>query len=219
MARSADGDSLSPTLAGEAVTCVVGPAERFLALVEQVRTLTGKHVCDVWPSLAAVVCSSRSPEAVQRVRWEVGSGVLVLESVSRPEGLLAVEDPRHGSLRLLHDHGLYFEFLPLGSAGEPQRLGLDEAEVGVPHQLIVTSPAGLWSCRTGRVVCLERLDPPLVRFLETPVPAVPEPVKARTDAAVLTIPPQPPHRQSAGIPAALPGSFAHTPWSALAGRG
>jgi hypothetical protein len=215
-AGAADVDALAPACAGEAMTCIVGSAERLLLLTERLRALTGKSVNEVWPGLAAVLCSGPA-SPVQRLRSEVGPSVLVLDAVWRPEGMLAVEDPRFGSLRLLHDHGLYYEFLPVHTAGDPPRLGLDEVEVGVPHELVVTSPAGLWSCRTGRTVCLERRDPPLVRFLETPTPAVaPETLPPRVDA--VTAPVQPPHRQSAGTPAALPGNFAHTPWSALAGR-
>ncbi len=199
--------------AAETVTCIIGSAERFLSL------LTRKPVSAVWPGLTAVVCSGRSPADIQRVRREVGPGVLVLEMVWRPEGLLAIEDPRLGSLRLLHDHGLYFELLPVGTPGEPPRLGLDEAAMGVPHELVVTAPGGLWAYRTGRMVCLERRHPPLVRFLDMAAPAaVVEPVRAREEPAVITVPSQQPHRQTAGIPAALPESFVHSPWSALAGR-
>jgi hypothetical protein len=216
-AAAVDMDGLATVWAGEAVTCIVGPAEQLLLLAERLRTMTGKSVNEVWPGLTAVLCSG-PPAPVQRLRAEAGPSVLVLDAVWQPEGMLAVEDPRLCSLRLLHDHGLYYEFLPVHAAGDPPRLGLDEVEVGVPHELVVTSPAGLWSCRTGRTLCLERRDPPLVRFLETPAPAAvaPDTLHPRVDA--VTTPVRPPHRQSAGTPAALPGNFAHTPWSALAGR-
>jgi hypothetical protein len=228
---AADPAALARRCAAETVTCLAGPAERLVPLLEQLRTLTGKGARDVWPRLAAVLHSSSSAAATEELRSTLGSGVRILETVWGREGMLAVEDPRHGCMRLLHDHGLYFEFLPLpsralqaggnGAAGNAPRLGLDEVEVDVPHELVLTSPAGWWSCRTGRVLCLERRDPPLVRFLETPIPtaAAPEPARQREDEAALTVPVQPPHRQSAGTAAALPGSFAHSPWSTLAGRG
>ncbi len=228
-AGAADLAAVARRCAAESVACLIGPAERLASLLEQLRALTGKGVEDVWPGLAAVLYSSDSPAATENLRSALGPGVLTLQTVWGPQGMLAVEDPRHGGLRLLSEHGLYFEFQPLpslalqacGSAvpGETRRWGLDEVEVGVPCELILTSPAGSWSCRTGRTLCLERRDLPLVRFLETPAPAVRESAGLREDVAAVTVPARPPHRQSAGTPAALPGSFAHSPWSALAGRG
>jgi hypothetical protein len=254
-AGAADPAAVARRCAAEAVTCLAGPAERLVSLLEQLRALTGKGAGEVWPGLTTVLYSSASAGTTQELRAALGPGVRMLEMVWGPEGMLAVEDPRYGCLRLLHDHGLYFEFLPLpslalqacgpslarracgpsltrracgpsltrraNSSGEALRLGLDEAEVGVPYELALTSPAGWWSCRTGRTLCLERRDPPLVRFLQTPVPAaaVHEAARPRGDKAALTFPVQPPHRQSAGTAAALPESFAHSPWSALAGRG
>ncbi len=161
---------------------------------------------------------------MERLRREA-EGVLLLEMAGRAEGPIAVEDPRHGLPRLLFDHGVYFEFVPPDQAGEPRcpRHGVAEAELGVPYELALTSPAGLWACRIGRTVCLERRDPPLIRFLD---PAVPQPTtlatirrSRRTDL----IPPTPavpaPHPQSGDSPAAPPESSCHSPWSILADRG
>jgi hypothetical protein len=227
-AGAADLAALARRCAAEPVTCLAGPAGRLVSLLEQLRALTGKGVGDVWPGLAAVLYSSDSAAAVEALRPALGPGARMLEAVWGPQGMLAVEDPRHGRLRLLYDHGLFFEFLPLPSlalqagGGAAPRWGLDEVEVGTPCELVLTSPAGSWSCRTGRVVCLERRDLALVRFLDVPVPAAAEAAPARADKAVtlpLPLPVPGPHRQGAGTSAALPGSFVHSPWSALAGRG
>jgi hypothetical protein len=214
---SADAPALAERAAHE-VTCAVGPAEGLLALIERVGARTGKSLAQAWPLLRAVVYSS-SP-AASRLRSALGPDVLPLELFGRPEGALAIEDPRHGLPRLLPDHGAYFEFVPIEELGTPQprRLGLGELELGMPVECALTSPAGLWACRTGWALCLEQRDPPLVRFLECPAPVAPaEP--PRRDGAVVSYPAQAPHRQSAGTPAALPGMFGHSLWSALAGRG
>jgi hypothetical protein len=207
--------AVADKLAGEAVSCVAGPADSILGLADHLRHGRGfKSLKQAWPGLAAVLWNSRGPGARECVREAAGPGVLLLETVLRPEGPVAVEDPRHGGLRLLTDHGVCFEFVPPGAGDNPSRLGLDEVQPGVAYELVLTSPAGLWACRTGRAVCFESAAVPLVGFVEMPAPARPVP---RSDPAVMP-PVQGPHRQSAGTAAGLPEMPAHTPWSALAGR-
>ena len=150
--------------------------------------------------------------------------MLLLEMVGRAEGPIAVEDPSHGLLRLLFDHGVYFEFVPPAQADDPRcpRLDIDEIDLGVPYELALTSPSGLWACRLGRTVCLERRDPPLLRFIET---AIRKPTTAdvrrpawRTEQILPTLPLPELHSQHADTPAVLPEKPFHSPWSILADR-
>ncbi len=211
------------------VSLLLGPAERLLSLMEQIKQARGKRVArDVWPNLAALVYTRRPNAApIDRFRAEVGDDVLMLEMAGRAEGPLTVEDPRFGSLRLLFDHGVYFEFVPPAEAAAPRcpRYGIDEIEVGVPYELVVTSPAGLWACRIGRTVCLEQRHPPLLRFVESSEPqsATASPRRTRrTDLVIeaLTPPHSPVFRpRSDGTPAAPPENVFHTPWSIRADRG
>jgi hypothetical protein len=216
LAALADRASLLP------VTCLVGPLEHLTELVERARHFRGRSsVRDVWPGLTAAICTGRpSVAALTHFRNLVGSDVLLLEMVAGPEGPIALEDPRFGSLRLLCDHGLHFELVPVhGESAE--RLTVDEAELNVPYELVLTSPAGLWACRTGRTVCLERRDFPQVRFLR---PAVPLPVLADEEVDATPRPAVPgllvgPHRRNGDSPAGPPESFVRSPSSILADRG
>jgi hypothetical protein len=209
------------------VTGLIGPVERLLPMLQGVKQARGKrYLHDVWSKLSVILYSRRPGAAVSaRLRAEVGDDVLMLEMAGRGEGPIAVEDPRYGLPRLLFDHGVYFEFVPADQVGEPRcpRYGIEEIELGVPYELAVTSPAGLWACRVGRTVCLEQRDPPLVRFLDKAVPsstAITQKRPARrTDLVLSTALPPEPHPQSGGTPAAPPESSFHTPWSALADRG
>jgi hypothetical protein len=217
-------DALPERCAHLPVTCLVGTVEHLLPLLENVRQFRGKSsLKDVWPNLCAILYTRRSPAApVTQLRAET-EGVLLLEMAGRAEGPIAVEDPRHGLMQLLFDHGVFFEFIPRAAASEPfcPRLGIDEIELGVPYELVLTSPAGLWACRIGRTVCLERRDPPLVRFVN-PIPPAAVEEKRRTRRTDLILPALPEaglHPQSDGNPAAPPGSSFHTPWSILADRG
>jgi hypothetical protein len=149
-----------------------------------------RRVADVWPGLAAVFYQ-RGPgdPGHDHLAAEVGGAdgpapVLFLETCFRPEGAVAVEDPRHGCLRLLAQHGVYFEFVPSEELGQPRpaRHGAAEVEPGVPYALALSSAAGLWACLEGTRVCFERRDPPLLRLLEAPESRAPgSPASTRRD--------------------------------------
>jgi hypothetical protein len=218
-------DTLAERCAHWPVTCLVGPLERMLPLLENVKQVHGKNcLTDVWPGLTAVLYTRRSAAApVERLCEQTGNALL-LEMTVRAEGPIAVEDPRFGLPRLLFDHGTYFEFVLPAQASGPgcPRLGIDEIELGVPYELILTSPAGLWACRSGRIVCLERRDPPLVRFVEVTTSQAIQVLERRparrTDLIVPTAPLPAPHPPNGGTPAMPPENSFHTPWSTHADR-
>jgi hypothetical protein len=213
------------------VTCVRGDVGRLLQVFDHVCTLAGRDcVLDVWPNLTAVLHDRLRTDADRALLAEaVGSRlgadpVLYLETWSGSEGSIAVQDPRHGLPRLLVDHGVYFEFVPVadGRSAEPRRYGVREVETGVPYEVVLTAPGGWWACRSGLIVRFERRDPPLVLAV-APVLAVDQvraaPHAARTDERRSGFPVQPPHPQSSGTPAVLPGMPVHIPWSTPADRG
>jgi hypothetical protein len=209
------------------VSGLVGPAERLLSLMEAIKQVRGKRCLrDIWPQLSVILYTRRPSDVpMPRMRAEAGDDTLLLEMIGRAEGPIAVEDPRHGLLRLLFDHGVYFEFVPPDQSGEPRcpRFGVEEIELGLPYELVLSSPAGLWSCRLGRTICLERRDPPLFRFVETAIrqPTAEEIRRpARQTDLMLPTPLLPePHPQSAGSPAALSENSFHSPWSISVDRG
>ncbi len=219
-------------LAHESPTCVAGPVERIATLLQRVEELCG---AGAWPELTAVLYHRRDRAFdIEMLRQRLTKSVVLLEMLDRPEGIIAVEDPRYGRLRLLPDHGVYFELVPSSAASElqPPRLGLDEASTGVAYELVISSPAGVWACRSGLHVCFDELAPLLLRVVPAPItPAVADhralkqpgsPAAAlptiRSDGPAPT-PVRAGHRQSGGSSAALPGSFVRTPWSAPADRG
>jgi hypothetical protein len=214
------GSSVEAALAGRDVTCLAGPVESLLPLVQQVKRQRGETRLDrIWPNLTAVLYARRSPDSpVADLRAEARE-VLLLETLLRPEGPVAVEDPRHGGLRLLLEHGVYFEFV---HAAEGARLGLDEVQVGKTYELVMTSCAGVWACRVGLNVCLERLDPPVVRLVPAPARALGANASGspgRGDAGGPDLPGRAPRPQTNGIPAGPPRSYVHSPWSIPVDRG
>jgi hypothetical protein len=206
------------------VTCLAGSTRRLVRLFACLRERTGcQHLLDVWPGLSAVLYS-RGPADPDRAELMRLAGtpsseapVLLMEACVRPEGVFALEDPRHGLLRMVPDHGIYFEFVALEDLGRPtpQRHGLGEVVPGVPYALVVTTP-GLWACLTGLTVCFEKCDPPLLRSIEAGQPALP-PVEILPLRAEAPLPhPGLPRPQSAGRAAAPARRFSRSPWSARA---
>jgi hypothetical protein len=154
---------LTPRCSPDAVTGLIGAAPD---LAQYLRRPAG----DVRPD-PALVLSTSGPFREGRDSLHALLGredALVLTTFFPPEGPVAAEDPRHGRLRLLPDHDVFFEFVPVSEVGtsRPVRHGAAEVEAGVPYALALTSPAGVWACLTGTRVCFERREPPLLRWLE-----------------------------------------------------
>ena len=87
------------------------------------------------------------------------------------EGFVATEDPRYDLLRIVPDHGIFFEFVPIDEyedgklkTDRPTRHTLANVETGVQYAVVVTTCAGLWAYLIGDTVAFERRDPPLIRF-------------------------------------------------------
>jgi hypothetical protein len=192
------------------VTCIAGTMERLTQLFDHARRITGRErLLDVWPRLAAVLYARGSASTdPSRFVSDIGSkAVLALEMFLRPEGAIAIEDPRHGGLRLLPDHGVYFEFVPVDQVDKPRapRYSVEEVKLGVPYALAVSSSAGVWACLVGSMVRFERRDPPLLRLLDMPaILERPAPVPAKATAPTRPFPAQPPHPRTYGTGAALP---------------
>jgi hypothetical protein len=210
------------------VTCAAGGAEvlgRFLALCK--RESGWPKGADVWPGLTAVVYGNApGDESRRRLAEELGvperrRPPLLLEACVQAEGAIAVEDPRHGCLRLLSDHGVYFEFVPEAEVGRPRptRHALIEVVPGVPYAVALTSAAGVWACLAGVRVCFDRRDPPLLRVLDAVEPPHLQPLSPEgRGETILTTPA--PHRRNGDSPAARPERADPTPSSsAPAGRG
>jgi hypothetical protein len=198
------------------VTCVAGRADvlgRFLALCQ--RESGWPKGADIWPGLTAVIYGN-APGADPRRRLAEALGVpdrrqapLLLEAQVQAEGAVAVEDPRHGCLRVLPDHGVYFEFVPDNEVAHPRptRHALADVVPGLPYAVALTSAAGVWACLAGVRVRFERRDPPLVRVLEAPA------------AAPTVTSPPPRHQRNGDNPAAQPGRSGRIPSSAAADLG
>jgi hypothetical protein len=155
------------------ITAISGVPAWLQSLFRHVKGVSGKRrVADVWPMLRLVVHGGTKFDAYRaEFRDEVGQDCHFAEVYPASEGFVATEDPRYELLRVVPDHGIFFEFVPMTDFEEgklksdrPVRHTLATAETGVEYAVAVTTCAGLWSYLIGDTVTFERRDPPLIRF-------------------------------------------------------
>jgi hypothetical protein len=151
------------------ITLIGGVPSWLLVFFDRLHQVTGRdHIADIWPTLRVVVHGGTKFDPYRSLfREAIGSdAVRYLEIYPSSEGFIASEDPRYGLMRLMPDHGLFFEFVPVEDLGKdrPARHTVADLEIGVQYAVVVTTCAGLWSYVMGDTVCFEKREPPLLRF-------------------------------------------------------
>jgi hypothetical protein len=158
-------------LLGQHVTCLVGTPSSILQVLNDARRLTGREALrSIWPDLCAMVCirSASTFDLTVLRRAVADPSILVLEAWCDTAAPVAIEDPRHDALRLLTDHGVFWEFIPVESlTSEPERLSVGSVEVGGRYALAMSSPAGVWSCLLREQIVVESRAPVLFHVLES----------------------------------------------------
>jgi hypothetical protein len=153
----------------EPITLVGGVPSWLLLLFERVLERSGKStVAEVWPDLELVVHGGVKFDPYRDAfRSILGSSEIRLqETYPCSEGFIAFGDRETGFLRLVFDHGLFYEFVPLEELGEirPTRHWLGTVQKGVNYAIVVSTCAGMWGHVIGDTVRFESLDPPLICF-------------------------------------------------------
>jgi hypothetical protein len=158
------------------ITVLSGVPAWQLVLFDRLKKVTGKStIAEIWPTLRLIIHGGTKFEPYRDIfRQEIGSDrVHSLEVYPCSEGFVATEDPRHRHLRVVPDHGVFFEFVPMDEfnaehgelkSDRPVRHTLANVEVGVQYAVTITSCAGLWSYLIGDTVAFESRQPPLIRF-------------------------------------------------------
>lgn len=155
--------------AREPITALSGIPAWMLVLFDRLKQVTGKAtVAEAWPGLRLVIHGGTKFDPYRELfRREIGSDAVgFCEVYPCSEGFIATEDPRHGLLRVVPDHDIFFEFVPVDELGSdrPTRHTLADVEVGQQYAVVVTSCAGVWAYLVGDTVAFESRNPPLIRF-------------------------------------------------------
>jgi hypothetical protein len=153
----------------EPISLIGGVPSWLLALFQRLLALSGKAtMAEVWPRLEVVVHGGVKFDPYREAFEEVlGSPRIRLqETYPCSEGFIAFGDPATGLLRLVFDHGLFYEFVPVDELDSPNptRHWLGDVHLGVNYAIVVSTCAGMWSHVIGDTVRFESLDPPLLTF-------------------------------------------------------
>jgi hypothetical protein len=173
IARIADAEErLDRTAAGALgrdIRSLSGAPAQLLRLFERMAARHEDHpanLAGLFPRLELIVHGGALASCqAQFDRWLEGTAASCREVLAAPEGFIAVGDAGPGEgMRLMLDHGLFFEFIKPEEAANPRarRFWIGDAEPGQTYALALTSNAGLWSMITGTHVRLLSLDPPRI---------------------------------------------------------
>lgn len=93
-----------------------------------------------------------------------GSNAQLRETYAASEAFIGLQDTDHcEGLRLLANHGVFYEFVPLDQAGKrwpTERRWLGDIQPSVDYELVLTNCGGLWSYAIGDVIRFTSTDPP-----------------------------------------------------------
>ncbi|MFM1803099.1 MAG: hypothetical protein RJA81_2451 [Planctomycetota bacterium] len=154
----------------EPITLVSGVPSWLLILFERIFEITGKSTLhEVWPTLEMVVHGGVKFEPY-RSRFEAILGnpnaIRLQETYPCSEGFIAIEDTETPHLRLLLDHGIFYEFIPVEEldSSHPTRHWIGNVQTGVNYAIVVSTCAGMWSHLIGDTIRFESVYPPLITF-------------------------------------------------------
>lgn len=128
-------------------------------LRELIKAAGAKHLHDVWPNLEVFFHGGISfePYRAQYNELIAPERMRYLETYNASEGFFAVQDlHRPGSMLLLPDVGVYYEFEPL-EGGSP--VPAWQVKQGKVYALLITAPNGLWRYALGDTVKIESTTP------------------------------------------------------------
>jgi GH3 auxin-responsive promoter len=153
----------------EPITLVGGVPSWLLMLFQRLLDLSGKStLAEVWPDLEVVVHGGVKfdPYRASFAALLGSPRIRLQETYPCSEGFIAFGDPATDLLRLVFDHGLFYEFVPVDELASPRptRHWLGDVQVGVNYAIVLSTCAGMWGHIVGDTVRFESLDPPLLTF-------------------------------------------------------
>lgn len=124
---------------------------------EKLREWSGKELIkDIFPNFELFAYGGVNYEPYRhKIESMVGFKVPSVETYPASEGFIAYQDSQnHEGMLLNVNGGIFYEFVELSKTydAHPERLTLQEVEIGVNYALILTTNSGLWSYNIGDTI-------------------------------------------------------------------
>lgn len=158
-------DLLTKTAVKQNITSMSGVPSWYLTLIKYVLSYTGKrNLSEIWPNLEVFFHGGISFSPYREIYKKLieSPRMKYVETYNASEGFFGIQDdPSDGSMLLMLDYGVYYEFEPIGSGeGETKDIcSLGEVKKGVNYSLIISTNSGLWRYRIGDTITFTSLDP------------------------------------------------------------
>ena len=147
----------------EKMTLISGIPPWVQMYFERIQERTGKEIKDVFPDFSLFIQGGVNYKPYVPIFDKlVGKRIDTIELYPASEGFLAFQDSQKAEGMLLNiNAGIFFEFIPMDEIHNenPQRLKLDQVELGVNYAIILSTNAGLWGYNIGDTVKFTSLDP------------------------------------------------------------
>jgi hypothetical protein len=149
----------------ENITNISGVPSWFMTVIKEViKAADADTIHDVWPNLEVFFHGgiSMEPYREQYRRLTDPSRMRYVETYNASEGFFAVQDLREpGSMLLILDAGVFYEFIPLDQIDEPRPDAVPawQIEEGATYALLLTSVNGLFRYPIGDTVKIVSRDP------------------------------------------------------------
>lgn len=147
----------------EDMTVISGIPSWVQMYFEKLIKHTGKKVGDIFPNFSLFIYGGVNFEPY-RSKFEnlIGRKVDSIELYPASEGFFAFQDKQDEKGMLLQlDSGMFYEFVKADDffSENPQRLTLDNVEMGVNYVMLISSTAGLWAYNLGDTVQFTSVKP------------------------------------------------------------
>ncbi len=163
-------DKVAHATYSQNVTNISGVPSWNLVLLKHVLEITGRnHILEVWPNLELFIHGgvSFAPYKSQFEKIIPSPEMNYMETYNASEGFFGIQDiPESDEMLLMLDYGIFYEFIPMDSYGQPteKAIPLTEVKKDTNYAMVISTNAGLWRYMIGDTVRFTSISPYRIRI-------------------------------------------------------
>lgn len=168
-----DWESKMPAIINETinenVTSLAGVPSWMMVLLNKTLEQTGKeNMLDIWPNAEVYFHGGVNfdPYREQYKKLFPKDNFQYYEIYNASEGFFALQDLNNSNdLLLMLDYGIFYEFIPMDTFGQPAQkiIRLNEVELNKNYAVVITTNSGLWRYLIGDTIRFTSLNPYRIR--------------------------------------------------------